>query len=900
MNIKEFISKEIKDLENQSEIIEKKPKDILMSILFEDNHIHHVIPEKEIFEILTEDLDNHRNHNSRNYNHSNNKEVPKKIIFHNRQCIGDILTMTCLIRDFKKEFPNTQIGVKTTASHIWDNNPYIDFSLTEEELILKVGPGFLTNKSNRWNLHMCNAFRIDTENKLDLHIPQGNIYPDIWLSEKEYNSKPLISGPYWVIIVGGEPGWTSKMYPIEKWQKVIDSLPEIQFVQLGLKNHPYPHLKNVIDFIGKTEDPKTGIRDLFKIFLHAQGSVGLVSAHMHLSAAFNNPCCVVAGAREPQWFTQYAGHQYLSTNGTLKCAELNSCWKCKIDGCLNQKNKIPKCVDIIEPEEVIEAIRKYYKGGRLEYGIKVENKFFKNIIPDSKIHINKSFDNKKIDKPQIEMFGYTFGGSSITNEDWIFIEGIITKYNIRNVLEFGCGLSTLLMMNKVDKIKSFETKDEYINKVKKLVNKKVEIFKWGGKVINQELEDFDFSFIDGPANGINREFSTKIASEKSKFIIMHDAGREWEQKWQDKYLKNGEYELISKGGHRCHLWRKKNISYKINNIKPIVRMITTCRGFGGSERSSIEIMKMLIDKNYHIELLPTGNICGEYLKNLEGLRDNLSVIDWMDLKNNSELTVLYCSDTIWNYNQEQYSNMYNLNTKKKVMILNYQLGWAGKTEWTKNWDKYIFLNREKEHEFLNRIPKANTQVLAPPVDLDPFFKVKIDYSGSLKLVRHSSQGDAKYKKDFNEIVKHIIKIKDDVEFSFMPAPSFIDSSFFNDKSYNDIYRFNIYKRNEISVPKFLSKGNCFWYNLPEGYSDAGPRVILEAMACGLPCICDNAFGAKERVTNSTGWRCNEIEDYYEIIRMIINPKILKEKGENAKERAFSEFRKENWVEGGII
>jgi hypothetical protein len=168
-------------------------------------------------------------------------EPPQKIVFHNRQAIGDILTMTCAIRDFKNKFPETKVGVSTVAMHIWDNNPYIDHSFRDSRFQLNVGPGFLTNKSNSINLHMCNAFRVDIENKTGLSIPQGPIHPDIWMTEEEYNRPPLIDGPYWIFIYGGEPGWPSKQY--HRWQEVINILrDDIKFVQLGVKNHPYPKL----------------------------------------------------------------------------------------------------------------------------------------------------------------------------------------------------------------------------------------------------------------------------------------------------------------------------------------------------------------------------------------------------------------------------------------------------------------------------------------------------------------------------------------------------------------------------------------------------------------------------------------------------------------------------------
>jgi ADP-heptose:LPS heptosyltransferase len=66
-----------------------------------------------------------------------------------------------------------------------------------------------------------------------------------------------------------------------------------------------------------------------------KGLLGLVSMHMHLSAAFNNPCVVLAAGREPASFTQYYGHQYIQNNGALPCVETKACWACKLEGCRN-------------------------------------------------------------------------------------------------------------------------------------------------------------------------------------------------------------------------------------------------------------------------------------------------------------------------------------------------------------------------------------------------------------------------------------------------------------------------------------------------------------------------------------------------------------------------------------
>ena len=76
--------------------------------------------------------------------------------------------------------------------------------------------------------------------------------------------------------------------------------------------------------------------------------------------------------------------------------------------------------------------------------------------------------------------------------------------------------------------------------------------------------------------------------------------------------------------------------------------------------------------------------------------------------------------------------------------------------------------------------------------------------------------------------------------------------------------------------------------------DMGPRVILEAMAAGLPVIADNWGGAPDRVTPETGWICSSKEEMLEVIRTVTLEEI-KTKGEAARKRAYEVFRSERWV-----
>jgi glycosyltransferase involved in cell wall biosynthesis len=355
--------------------------------------------------------------------------------------------------------------------------------------------------------------------------------------------------------------------------------------------------------------------------------------------------------------------------------------------------------------------------------------------------------------------------------------------------------------------------------------------------------------------------------------------------------------MQSKGGHRCHFWIRKDSdtakeikeaeisAIDMDPKKPLARVISTCRGYGGSEKSTLFIMKMLRERGYRVDLMPTGNICGPYQNDIP---DGVRITDWSTIAEPADITVLYASDTIFGYHKPPWTDvMPKLNSKRKVMVLNYKIGGAGKVTWTMTWDKYMFLNSEHEKALLERIPGAETKVLPPPTDLSDYFIMEPNYELPLRLVRHNSQRDAKHHVDTNVHLKQIMEIDPNIEFHYMPPRSDMIE-------HPNIYKFKV---NELNVAEFINRGNCFWYHLPDGYTDGGPKVVLEAMASGLPCIVDNHSGPKDRVDENTGWKCDTWEDYVEVIKEIIaNPSVLKVKGQAAREKAKAEFIPERWIE----
>jgi hypothetical protein len=59
-------------------------------------------------------------------------------------------------------------------------------------------------------------------------------------------------------------------------------------------------------------------------------------------------------------------------------------------------------------------------------------------------------------------------------------------------------------------------------------------------------------------------------------------------------------------------------------------------------------------------------------------------------------------------------------------------------------------------------------------------------------------------------------------------------------------------------------------------------------------VADNRGGAKDRVTDETGWLCDSVDEHIEVFRNM-EGRTLNVKGAMAKQRARTEFDPDRWV-----
>jgi ADP-heptose:LPS heptosyltransferase len=303
---------------------------------------------------------------------------------------GDIVMLTAAVRDLHRKYPGQFLtDVRTPFPGIWEHNPNItrlDEKDTGIEIIDCSYP--LINHSNSVPVHCLNGFSSFLSTRLGLNIPLTDFKGAIYVSdvEKTWMSQVReLTGedtPFWIIVAGGKFDVTIKWWDAQRFQQVVDYFRgKIQFVQVGESRHLHPDLKGVVDLRGRTN-----MRQLIRLMYHAQGVLCPVTSLMHLAAAVEvkgrpdskRPCVVVAGGREPAHWEAYPNHQFIHTNGALPCCSQGGCWKCRTrplhDGdkrdkslCVDVVGDLPRCMDMIRAQDVIQRIELYFAGGACSY-----------------------------------------------------------------------------------------------------------------------------------------------------------------------------------------------------------------------------------------------------------------------------------------------------------------------------------------------------------------------------------------------------------------------------------------------------------------------------------------------------------------------------------------------------
>lgn len=337
--------------------------------------------------------------------------MPESLMLTNKQCPGDFIVMTAAIRDLALCYPGRyKIHVNVLQPDVLVANPHIAPMHTvnrPKTLDLGYDKGkYSVHSSNQNRAHFMWGFVGELNEKLKLAVRLTDFRPALYLTEEEKNKRP-IEGPYWVFVSGGKTDYTAKWWEHARWVEVVRRMaPRVKMVQVGGTgngSHIHKPIDGVLDLVGKTS-----FRQLINLIYHSEGVMCIVTCLMHIAAAFNKPCVVISGGREPWWWEAYneenrlvnmrignptwtlppndnfVPHQYLHTLGKLPCCSGFGCWvdkilppevpppkrkrKCGMPKQMASGTWLPTCLDMITVDHVVQAAEWYYNKGILRWG----------------------------------------------------------------------------------------------------------------------------------------------------------------------------------------------------------------------------------------------------------------------------------------------------------------------------------------------------------------------------------------------------------------------------------------------------------------------------------------------------------------------------------------------------
>lgn len=312
-----------------------------------------------------------------------------------------------------------------------------------------------------------------------------------------------------------------------------------------------------------------------------------------------------------------------------------------------------------------------------------------------------------------------------------------------------------------------------------------------------------------------------------------------------------------------------------------VRIICNSLKLGGGERSALQIVRMLMDAGHAVVWHPTTDMPPAFRPGCP-----IGAPYWR-AAGACDLLLFVANNTVAPAVQRRGippagPSAWDLAhfARRRVMLLNWRVGDASRL--ASIFDYVAFLSTTMQREWLDVTgwDPARTWVHAPAVELSPFLAVRPDYEARV-LARHSYP--QKWPADTPQMLAEIREAAPGWRFRCMGMPPGIGG--------RGVER---YEPDAIHPAAFLAGASLYWYPLPPGATEQGPRVIVEAMAAGLPCMVDDRDGLSDRVTDATGWQFPDHADYARTVARLTASE-LREKGEAARERARTVFDPYDWL-----
>ena len=860
--LNKMLEQEVKTLSSNENVFNRDPKSLLMSILFHDDHIHHIVPgDEEDKDIIIQNIYDKYNelikskeatyipplHIVRPETLIRTKDNPRKIVFGHHRALGDGLMFSAGIRDFKLLFPDILINVDNNQSMIWENNPYIDTSLKKDGEgveYYKVGYPMIGNVNNS-NMHFSSMFLFDMIAIADFHRPL-----------------PLNIGEFTAIFANGRIG-----DPALGDTKKNASQAREPFISFRNKYH-----------------------QICKEFARQRGDIHLTDKEKTYNLIKD-----IYGI-EKYWVVAPGGKR----DCTCKVWD----WR-KFQEVINYFEGKIKFIVIGRSDHLIE---------KLDNVIDLTDKFNKDVRslvplvyhsdgcvsgPSFLMHLaaampSKFSEHRKARKPCVAIFGgrEPHMWSGYTNHQILHSNGIYSCCD-----NGGCWKARVTPLQKDPKHN------------KNLCSHPVKI---GDRNIAECMDNITAQdviraiekYYDGDIYKYENQGTTT-----SYIPAVKDQSKIIDKKIIQSFMKPPEdqtpFDIVNDEYHDPVLYTKKEIN-----------IVGNLNSKGGGEQSLVMISTLLRKSGWKVNLYPWSTV-HESFKDVEVEPYSYKEGMFENMKEGLPL-LFYANDCVWDFAKTAEPIV---NKSSSVIIgINFANGSLTKCKWLSKSGKLkavIFQNKEKRDEWIRDamgFERTRLIVIFGAINLDKFLEVapqKRNKKEDLMIIKTCLPDYRKYVTketesggDKNHIWQNNIIKENDVKFysrllkdtkhtkfAFMVAHKELVNAFKNEP------RMIFYKWNEMDVGDFLKQGHIFLYRTSNHWRDQYPRVMAEALAAGLPCLGEPRDGTKDRIVHgNSGFYCVDYDGFLYAIKLLQRKEDYRHKmGMYAKQWAKINLDPKRWV-----
>lgn len=270
-----------------------------------------------------------------------------KIVLRRRsRGLGDNLMISLVAREIKKHYPQKAVIVETEWPELFRGNPNVDLVL-----VGKVAPWY---HKVRYRIEAGTTVHMLDQLVRGLPFPLGDWERrvDLFLEEERYaDLERELPADYIAICPQGKRSFSSnrKEWGSEKFQRLVDSMPDQSFVQVGGGRDDL--LRGVVD--------RRGLDVLASAFVlkRARTAVVLEGGLMHVCNAVGTPAVVIYGGLVRPEITSYP------TQLAVVCAP--PCSPCFTSERSLRPCEHLSCLEAITPELVRDPLqqRRYESGG---------------------------------------------------------------------------------------------------------------------------------------------------------------------------------------------------------------------------------------------------------------------------------------------------------------------------------------------------------------------------------------------------------------------------------------------------------------------------------------------------------------------------------------------------------